>query len=125
MGKIINKTIHNQVEQLLYIEPLATMYFQLMGSYGEEGGNILDETLALVNMVVRFVENDEMKEYEQRYDDLIKLDIRSSTDEELDEFITQALTFTEEVFNKTLEIYKRGDMLLWSPGKGTVLVNGK
>ncbi len=117
----MNKNIRNQARQLLDIQPLADMYYKLMGP-GEPYH--VDDFLALVNLIVRFVENPDIKELEQRYDELIS-QIPVNSDEEADRFVWEMIQVTNDVFDRALQLHEQNNFKLsWHLGKGAVAVNG-
>ncbi len=117
----MNKVIRNQAVKLLDIEPLADMYHKLMGPGEPEHA---DEYLTLVNLIVRFIEHPDIKELEQRYDDLLSL-VPASNEEEEDQFIFGMIEIAHDVFYRALQLHKQGLFKLsWQLGKGVVAVNG-
>ncbi len=114
----MDKRIIDKVNIVLEIEPIAMMYHSLRGASAQDKNKELEtiaDTLTLVNIVIRFVENEEMRELEHRFDEMYNND---------DTLVKDLLKLVVEILDTVIHLNKQYNLILWQPGKGASLVNG-
>ncbi len=114
-GNTILGQVHSQAYELMdVIKPLRELYeLNRMVKHSDE--KIADIAL-LANLIIRFVENEDMREFERRYDEMYNDD---------NTLVVHYLQHVRLIYEKAMELYIRGELILWQPVKGAVLVNGK
>lgn len=112
----MNKAIATAAQQLLKIDVLSDMYHRLMGP--DKPKNV-DEFLTLLNIIVRFSDNPEMKELEKQYDELLRM-IPTKDEAVIDLFANKTFELTKRVFEKALQLHSEGNLNIeWPEGLET------
>ncbi len=113
-GNIIDKA-----NSILAIETIAKMFYFLQGAeafkHSNEAHNI-DDVLALTTILSRFIENDVMRAYERRFDELYNND---------DTLVRDLLKLVIEVLDIVIELHDNGELIIWEPAEEVETVNGK
>ncbi len=115
----MDKRIIDKANIVFEVKPIAEAYYLLQGHRGlrvEEEVLTIADTLSLTTIIIRLVDNEIMREYERRYDELY------GDDETL---VTELLELVVEIFDMVIYLHEQNNLILWQPGKGAVLVNGK
>ncbi len=111
----------NQMYSLLQRKPTITITETSSGDVRNYFANQDDELetisdiLTLTTTIIRLVENEDMREFERRYDELY------DDDETL---VKDLMRLAVEVFDLVIHLHEQNNLILWQPEKGAVLVNG-
>ncbi len=112
-------TIIDKAYNVLTNETIAKMFYFLQGAeafkHSNEAHNI-DDVLALTAILSRLVENDVMRAYERRFEELYYND---------DTLIKDLLILVVEVLDLVIELHDNGELLIWQPLEEVETVNGK
>lgn len=111
-----------KANKLLEIEQLATMYNGLVGPDALKRDDDIEtivDILTLTNLVIRFVDNEEMRGLERRYDEILGGAVGGGY------VVNDFITIADDVLDMALQLQEQGNIIIsWQPGKGAVVING-
>jgi len=117
------KSIIEKANSILEIEPLPEYYYMLQGHRGlrtDCNGITLADALSLTTLLIRLVENVDMRELEHRFDKTAGA-FKKQPGKKL-------WLLVEVIFDTVIELHKENILVIWQPLpeplRGEVLVNG-